>query len=112
MSGAYTSGRVGAVFAAALTDLQDVGREDLCFAILAMVVFGGLMALLSLPETAIGGAADMAVANMDSNSRDLLVIMQNTLMPRQKKRKMRRRRVSIPPTADSGAGSPMPSSVR
>ncbi|KAL1444598.1 hypothetical protein MTO96_029701 [Rhipicephalus appendiculatus] len=112
MSGAYTCGRLGAVFAAALADLQDVGREDLGFAIVAMVVFGGLMALLSLPETAIGGAADMTVANMDGSRRDLLDIMQNTLMPRQKKRKMRRRRVSIPPAADSGVGSPMPSSVR
>ncbi|KAL3196795.1 hypothetical protein MRX96_045088 [Rhipicephalus microplus] len=35
-----------------------------------MVVFGGLLALLSLPDTAVGAAADMAIANMDGSHRD------------------------------------------
>ncbi|KAH8040537.1 hypothetical protein HPB51_011233 [Rhipicephalus microplus] len=109
--GGHRCGRVGAVLAAALAYLQDVGREDLDFALLSMVVFGGLLALLSLPETAVGAAADMAIANMDGNHRDLLEIMQNTSIPMRKKTKLRNRPASIPPTADPAARSPMPSSV-
>ncbi|XP_037515318.1 solute carrier family 22 member 6 [Rhipicephalus sanguineus] len=112
MCGAYTCGRVGAVFASGLAHLQDIGREDLGFALLATVVFGGLVALLSLPETTVGGAADVTVASMDGNRRDLLDVMQNTLMPTRKKRKMGRRRGSIEPTADTGVGSPLLSSPR
>ncbi|KAL1473203.1 hypothetical protein MTO96_038845 [Rhipicephalus appendiculatus] len=90
----------------------DVGREDFGFAILSMVVFGGLVALLSLPETTVAGAADVSVTSIDGNRRDLLDMMQNTLMPKRKKRKMRRRLASISPTADAGAGLPRLSSPR
>lgn len=93
MCGAYTCGRVGAVFASALSLLQDVGREDAGFAILAVAVFGGLLALLSLPETAVRGTADVAITNMDGKRRDLLEVMQTTLVPKRK-RKRRGRRMS------------------
>ncbi|KAL1442258.1 hypothetical protein MTO96_030885, partial [Rhipicephalus appendiculatus] len=90
----------------------DVGREDFGFAILSMVVFGGLVALLSLPETTVAGAADVSVTSIDGNRRDLLDMMQNTLMSKRKKRRMRRRLASISPTADAGAGLPRLSSPR
>ncbi|KAL3219420.1 hypothetical protein MRX96_030438 [Rhipicephalus microplus] len=103
MCGAYTFGRVGAVFASALAPVKDVGREDLSFAFLATVVFGGLVALLSLPETMVGGAADVSITKMDGNHRDLLDVMQNTLTPRCKKRKTTRRPANVAPTVDPGA---------
>ncbi|KAL1483484.1 hypothetical protein MTO96_050230, partial [Rhipicephalus appendiculatus] len=112
MCGAYTCGRVGAVFASALAHMKDVGREDFSFALLAIVVFGGLVALLSLPETTAGSGTDVAVASMDGNRRDLLDVMQNTLKPTRKRRKARRRPASIPPTVDSRAASPMRSAPR
>lgn len=105
--GAYTCGRVGAVFASALALLQEVGREDVGFAALSMVVFASLLALLSLPETSIGGVTDFSVANMDGARRDLLDVMQNTLEPTRKRRKMRR-----PKSYVRGTGSPMRSSLR
>ncbi|KAH7956655.1 hypothetical protein HPB52_011477 [Rhipicephalus sanguineus] len=104
MCGAYTCGRFGAVFAAALANLQDVGREDFGFALLALVVFGGLVTLLSLPETTVGGTADLAVANMDGNRRDLLYLMQNTLMPTRKKKENEEQASERPACSGLGSG--------
>nr|XP_050029176.1 solute carrier family 22 member 6-like [Dermacentor andersoni] len=87
MCGAYTCGRVGAVFASLLSLLQEVDREDAGFAVLAVSVFGGLLVLLSLPETTVRGATDVAVTNMDGKRRDLLDVMQTTLVPKRKKRR-------------------------
>ncbi|XP_075539483.1 solute carrier family 22 member 6-like [Dermacentor variabilis] len=91
MCGAYTCGRVGAVFASVLSLLQEVDREDVGFAVLAVLVFGGLLVLLSLPETTVRGATDVAVTNMDGKRRDLLDVMQTTLAPKRKKRRRGRR---------------------
>ncbi|XP_070389048.1 solute carrier family 22 member 6-like [Dermacentor albipictus] len=87
MCGAYTCGRVGAVFASVLSLLQEVDREDAGFAVLAVAVFGGLLVVLSLPETTVRGATDLAVPNMDGKHRDLLDVMQTTLAPKRKKRR-------------------------
>ncbi|KAH8010178.1 hypothetical protein HPB51_025613 [Rhipicephalus microplus] len=106
MCGAYTCGRVSAVFAYVLAPFQDVGHEELSFAFLAIVVFRDLVVLLSLPETTIGGAVDVAVTTIYGNRRDFLGVAQNSLITRLKRRKIRRRPASIASTVDCGVGSP------
>ncbi|XP_075525047.1 solute carrier family 22 member 6-like [Dermacentor variabilis] len=90
LCGAYACGRLGAVAASALAMLEDVGREDLGFAVVGSAVFGGVAVLLRLPETS-RGITDVRKAS--GTDRDVLRVMQETLdsVPPRTRRKRRHR---------------------
>ncbi|XP_037583094.1 solute carrier family 22 member 6 [Dermacentor silvarum] len=73
---AYACGRLGAVVASAIAMLEDVGREDLEFAVVGSAVFGGVAVLMRLPETS-RGLTDIRSAG--GTERDVLKVMQETL---------------------------------
>ncbi|KAK8777982.1 hypothetical protein V5799_020675 [Amblyomma americanum] len=89
--GAYTCGRIGAVFASVLGLLENADLEDVAFAVLAVIVFAGLPVLLSLPETSIGRSTAVSAPADAKEARDLLDMMQNTLQLRHTRRKRRQR---------------------
>ncbi|XP_077511211.1 organic anion transporter 3-like [Amblyomma americanum] len=93
---AYTCGRIGAVFAAALSLLQQAGREDVAFAVVAVIVFAGLPVLMSLPETSVGRSTAFSASSDAKEARDLLDMMQNTLQPRRTKAKRRQKPTNAP----------------
>ncbi|XP_077508588.1 organic cation transporter protein-like [Amblyomma americanum] len=93
--GAYTCGRIGAVFASVLSLLQQAGREDVAFAVVAVIVFAGLPVLMSLPETSVGRSTTFS-ASSDKEAKDLLDMMQNTLQPRRTKAKRRQKPTNAP----------------
>ncbi|KAK8754717.1 hypothetical protein V5799_002586 [Amblyomma americanum] len=94
--GAYTCGRIGAVFASVLSLLQQAGREDVAFAVGALIVFAGLPVLMSLPETSVGRSTAFSASSDAKKARDLLDMMQNTLQPRRTKAKRRQKPTNAP----------------
>ncbi|XP_077497650.1 solute carrier family 22 member 6-like [Amblyomma americanum] len=76
MCGAYACGRLGAVAASVLSLLEEFGREDLEFAIMGSAVFGGVAALLGLPETSHGLVDYVHAAG--SVEEDMIRIVQGT----------------------------------
>ncbi|KAK8775259.1 hypothetical protein V5799_031395 [Amblyomma americanum] len=95
--GAYTCGRIGTVFASALSLLQQAGREDVAFAVVVVIVFAGLPVLMSLPETSVGHSTAFSASSDAKEARDLLDMMQNTtLQPRRTKTKCRQKPTNSP----------------